>query len=262
MNKAIVIAALFFVGIAPAHLLAQDSGTAVHKLTLGAYYGEGDYGGTQDTEIAYFPLTYEIAKFPWVFSVTAPFLALKGPGDVFLDTGNVARPDARSDTTISEQGLGDVVLSGSYQFQPIFNDFAFVDFSVKLKLPTANEKEELGTGEFDVSYQLDFYQTVASTTWFSNIGYRDRGKTPLYELSDSAYFSLGAMQQITESSSIGLVYDFREAAAKSSVESHELMPFYSWTPASDWTLMFYTIVGFTNSSADRVVGFQLSHTFP
>src|SRR5690606_5927353 len=110
--------------------------------------------------------------------------------------------------------------------------------------------------------QLDLYKSLGATTLFSTLGYRHRGRTPLYDLRDSLFLSLGLMRTLNERSSLGLLYDYREAASESSAESHELMPFYAWSPARQWNLMVYTILGFTPSSADETLGLQVSYSWP
>ncbi len=264
-NKNIVraISTAFFLSspfLIPPLVQAQESSVS-QKLSLGGYSSDGNYGVSENTSFTYIPLTYEISLSPWVVSLTVPYLGLEGPADVFLEAGNIQRTAARSISNTKESGIGDVVLSGSYQFEAVLGDFAFLDFSIQLKLPTADENKSLGTGETDVSYQFDLYKTLNSTTLYSTLGYRKRGRTPLYELQDSSYFSLGAVQQLNDTSAIGLIYDFREAASNSSLEGHELMPFYSWTPDEKWNLLLYTIVGFTDSSADQAFGFQISYSF-
>lgn len=262
VKKRMIQTALFIAPLMPLSSLAQDPEIPIsQKLTLGAYYSNGDYGSDEDTSITYIPLTYEISNFPWIFSISIPFLALEGPGDVFLETGSIGRPNARAASNISEHGVGDVILTGSYQFQPVFNNFAYLDFSLIVKLPVADEARSLGTGETDISVQFDLYKIINSTTFYSILGYRKRGRTPLYDLEDSAYFSLGLMQQLSDRSSVGLVYDFREAASSTGFEGHELMPFYSWMPDEQWNLMLYSIVGFTDSSAKQAFGLQLSYSF-
>jgi hypothetical protein len=242
--------------------LAQDIPETLHKFTVGGYFSSGDYGANTDTDIDYFPLSYEISRFPWVLSVTVPYLGLDGPGDVFLETGNIGRPRPGQTTFIDEEGLGDVFLAASYQFDPIFNGWVFVDLSLQAKLPTADETRDLGTGETDYGYQLDFYTTLARNTYFSSVGYRQRGKTPLYDLEDSLFASVGLMRQYGDNTYLGLIYDYREAASSNSFESHELMPFISYNVTPQWNVMLYTIAGFTDSSADRTVGFQFSYTLP
>ncbi len=248
-------------------LLINQSATAqddpkVHKFTLGSYFSQGDYGSTEETDITYFPISYELTTFPWVLSVTAPYLALQGPGDVFFETGNIGGGRDEVNEFVDEQGIGDVFLSATYQFPPVLNDWVFVDFTLQAKLPTADETRDLGTGELDLGYQLDFYSTLERNTYFSTLGYRQRGKTPLFDLENSFYASLGMMRQYGDNTFLGLIYDYRERASSNAFESHELMPFVSYNLGKQWNFMLYTIVGFTASSADQTFGLQASYTLP
>jgi hypothetical protein len=248
-------------------LLINQSATAqddpkVHKFTLGSYFSQGDYGSTEETDITYFPISYELTTFPWVLSVTAPYLALQGPGDVFFETGNIVGGRDEVNEFVDEQGIGDVFLSATYQFPPVLNDWVFVDFTLQAKLPTADETRDLGTGELDLGYQLDFYSTLERNTYFSTLGYRQRGKTPLFDLENSFYASLGMMRQYGDNTFLGLIYDYRERASSNAFESHELMPFVSYNLGKQWNFMLYTIVGFTASSADQTFGLQASYTLP
>lgn len=197
-----------------------------HKLTLGAFFSAGDYGGEDDTSIRYLPLSYEVARFPWILSLTVPYLTLEGPGDVFLEAGSVAGSTAPS---IDSKGLGDLLLSGTWQLDPLPGNL-FVDLGLQLKLPTADAGRGLGTGESDLSLQVDLYRSFGGLTGFATLGYRQRGRTPLYDLRDSAFGSLGVLRPWGSNGRLGLLYDYRDAASSHSHESHELMPFYAWEP--------------------------------
>ena len=238
----------------------EETSEASHKLTFGTYFSSGNYGAVEKTDITYLPVSYELAKFPWVFSLSVPYLGLKGPGDVFLETGNIGRGEAIE--PINEKGLGDVFVSASYQFPPILKGWVFVDLTLQAKIPTADENKDLGTGETDYGYQLDFYSTLNRNTYFSSLGYRARGKTPLYDLENSFYSSLGFMRQYGENMFLGLIYDYREKASSNSFESHEFMPFVSYNLNSQLNMMLYSIVGLTDSSADQTIGLQFSYTLP
>ncbi|MEX2367624.1 MAG: hypothetical protein WD601_13560 [Pseudohongiellaceae bacterium] len=247
--------------LVPLPCLSQDESAISQKMTLGLFSSRGDYGASERTDIHYIPLSYELARFPWIVSLTVPWLALQGPGDVFLEAGNIGRPGSSPQDSISEAGQGDVIVTGTYQMDPLFNGFAFLDLSVQLKVPTADETRDLGTGEVDVSYQMDLYKTVDSTTLFTTLGYRRRGRTSLYDLENSLYFSLGGMRQVSTNTNLGLLYDYREAASSSAYESHELMPFISWDRGQGWNYMLYAIFGFTPGSADQALGAQISYSW-
>ena len=240
----------------------QEEQSMVHKFSVGSFFSSGDYGAEESTDILYLPLTYELTSFPWVVSLTVTYLGLQGPGDVFLETGNIGRGRGETADFIDENGLGDVFVSASYQLPPILNGWIFVDLTLQAKIPTADETRDLGTGETDYGAQVDFYTTVNRNTYFSSLGYRKRGRTPLYDLEDSYYSSLGVMRQYGDDTYLGLIYDYREKASSNAFESHELMPFISYNMSAQWNMMLYTIVGFTDSSADRTIGVQFSYTLP
>jgi hypothetical protein len=261
-SKLNIFLTLLFITCLPLAASAQENTEISHKFSLGSYLSGGKYGAQENTDIVYFPLTYELSRFPWVLSVTVPYLGLKGPGDVFLETGNIGRPSTVQDEAVDESGLGDVFVSATYQLPSLLKDSIFVDFSLQAKLPTADEKRDLGTGETDYGAQLDFYNTRERNTYFATIGYRWRGRTPLYNLQDSAHASMGAMRQYGESTYLGLIYDYREKASGGSFDSHEIMPFISYNLSTRWNLMVYTIQGFTDSSADQTLGIQISLTLP
>ena len=246
----------------PLLLQAQEADAITQKISLGSHFSSGKYGAEDETDIFFFPVSYELAKFPWVLNLTASYLGIKGPSDVFLETGNIGRGRVGTNEMIDEKGVGDLVIAGGYQSPPIFNGWVFVDLTVQAKIPTADETRDLGTGETDYGFQLDFYTTLDRNTWLSTFGYRNRGKTPLYDLENSSFASLGYMRQYGERMYAGLIYDYRERASSNSFESHEVMPFVSYNVTDKLSLMAYTVAGFTDSSADRTFGLQLSYTLP
>lgn len=239
-----------------------------HNLSVGAYYSDGDYGQPIDTTIHYFPVAYDYTVSNWNLQVSVPHIRISGLGNVLVNVGGIGRndldgfapttPEALEASTSS--GIGDTVLTATYQLPSFSPNAPFIDFAVEVKLPTADENKGLGTGETDYGVQLDLYQQVGTVTLFGTAGYKFRGRSELFnEMTDSAYVSLGFVTPITEALSYGLIYDFRGPASESSMETHELLPFISWIPAPHWTLMTYVAKGFTQDSADIAVGTQLSY---
>lgn len=245
-------------------LAAQES-DASHTLSIGGYLSRGEYGLDRDTDIVYLPVSYEYARFPWRAGVTVPWLSIEGPGGVFPQTGSV-RPRRRGGRPpppeiSSESGLGDVTLSLAYQPASMLAGLAYMELGLHAKLPSADEERGLGTGETDYSAQLDVFRTLDRTTWYSTLGYTARGRTPLYNLKDSLYFSLGVMREFTGTVSAGLRFDYSEAASEDVEAIREFMPFVSWSFSERTSLMLYTVLGTTDSSPDRTAGLQLNWSF-
>lgn len=278
LSAAILFSASSFVA-QPVGASGSEEEVARHNLSAGAFYSRGKYGEQSDTSIYYYPLAYDYSYERWNFRLTVPYLRIAGMGNVIVNVGGV-RADSEGveengrenggegddvegvalwPGRIVEDGVGDAVLSGSYQLGSPASWAPFIDLTLEAKLPTADERRSLGTGELDLAVQLDFYQALGPATVFTTLGYRHRGRSELFPgLKGSVFVSLGLAQPLTRDLTLGLIYDYRQAAAEFSGESQELLPYISWSPAQHWTLMTYAVRGFTVDSADYGLGAQLS----
>lgn len=246
--------------------LAQEpeNSPARHNLSIGGYYSSGDYGESQDTTIHYLPVSYDYTVSNWNLKVAIPYLEVSGAGNVLVNVGGIGAGDfsglASSNDSSTARGRGDTVLSVTYQFPSFAEGLPFVDLGFEVKVPTADEKKALGTGEVDYGLQLDLYQMLGNSTLFATTGYKFRGRSALFnEMTNSAYVSFGISRPLSQTWSYGLIYDYREAASETSKETHELLPYLSWLPAPGWSLMSYAVKGFTRDSADYALGVQLSY---
>jgi len=240
----------------------QEAPAARNNLGLGAYYSTGDYGLEDDTSILFLPVSFERSIGNWNLQIATGHLQISGYGNVLVNVGGVGRNEfVELDETIgtsTSRGVGDTVLSATYQWPGDGQSGVFLDIGVEVKLPSADENKGHGTGELDYGGQVDVYKLLGRTTVFSTLGYKFRGKSTLFDqMTDSAFVSLGFSQPVNERWSYGLIYDFREAASATSGETHELLPYVSWAPAQSWSLMLYAAKGFTIDSPDVAVGLQL-----
>lgn len=256
LSRALVV----LLGVGPLPLLAQQSAVS-HNIIGGYYYSKGDYDQDADTTIHYFPFSYDITVSGWNLKASLAHLQVSGIGNVLVNVGGVVEADpGLPKESGTWRGLGDSVLSATYQLPALSASGPFVDIGLEVKVPTANEDKGLGTGATDYGVQVDLYQMLGDTTWFGTAGYRFRGSSSVFaHLRDSAYLSLGFSRPASDSWSYGLIYDYREAASASSHETHELLPYISLTPTPQWTLMTYLSKGFTPDSPDIAFGAQLGY---
>ncbi len=241
--------------------VAQESQAPRNDLSLGGYFSSGDYGQGTDTDIVYFPVSIQRSMGNWRVQASVPYLEIAGNGNVLVNVGGVGRSENTGlASTQTQRGVGDSVLTGTYQL-PSFSETApFFDFSIEVKIPTADERKGLGTGATDLGMQLDLYKQVGGTTLFGTVGYKFRGDSSQFSnMKNSGFVSLGFSRPVSERLSAGVIYDFREAASRYSGETHELLPYLSWSLSAQWTLMGYAIKGATQDSADMAVGAQLSY---
>ncbi len=192
------------VGIAmSANAQQSESQAPSNDLSFGAYYSKGDYGQTLDTSIYYFPLSYERSFGNWSVQASVPYLEISGAGNVLVNVGGVGREELEvldnPLATGSNRGVGDSVLSATYQLPALGSLTPFFDLGFEVKIPTANEDKGLGTGAYDYGVQLDAYQQVGQTTLFATLGYKIRGKSDLFNsMTDSGFVSLGFARPLSE----------------------------------------------------------------
>lgn len=237
---------------------ATQNDTWRHSSAMALYYSKGGYGESSDTRIRYLPLSHEIARDSWRVKATLPSVEIRGPANVLINVGSVG---GKGGEMAAAKGLGDVLLNLTYELPSWVQNQPFIDVSVEIKLPTADESRGLGTGKMDAAVQVDLYQSLGQTsTLFGSLGYRYRQASPFFDqLKNSYSASLGISQQWGEFLQLGAIYDYRQAVSAFTKDMHEILPYISWTPVPAWSLMFYTIKGFTEESADRAAGMQLSY---
>ena len=139
-------------------LIIAGSAAAQTSVGVGFEYTTGNYGATESTETIYVPFVLKHETGPWILKATLPYLRLSGPGNVVGGgPDRIVVPGLESERrTVS--GLGDIVASAFYNLMDERKGGLGVDLGFKIKLPTADEQDGLGTGETDYAFQLDFFR--------------------------------------------------------------------------------------------------------
>lgn len=236
------------------------------SVSLGAEYTTGDYGTGADTTIWYFPLSFSYGDEVTTFSVTVPYLIVEGPGNVTPAIGDtprgmapgmgamqVVRPGPVGPTR-RESGLGDVVLSGSVRLVTEAPTQPRIDLTGKIKLATADEDDNLGTGENDYAVQLDLEKGV----FFGYLGYRVYGDPPGINLDNVAYGLVGLSRPLDSATRAGASLYAQQAAAAGADDQLELNLFLSRKLGEGRQLRPYVVFGLADGSPDWGVGVTLA----
>lgn len=241
-------------------LLAQAAPVEMRQsISLGAYVATGDYGEAEDTRIRYFPLSYERSYEKWGFQLLVPHLEVSGLGNVLVNVGGITRAVAGTQRETT-RGIGDTIGTVIYHVDPISPRAPLIDLRADIKIPTADEKNSLGTGETDFSVQVDLSKAFNKVVTFASIGRNFRGKSSLFPgLQDASFVQLGTAVTMTAQWNVGVFYDYREAASSFSGESHELVPYFSLQLSDSWVFTGLITTGFTDASADVSAMGQLSY---
>lgn len=257
-----------------ASLLAIGGAHAGDGWTLGAGadYSSGDYGSDTTTEILSVPFTAKYASGNWTWKASLPWLRVSGdpnvlPGvGVVVNTnprgrgrGNAPAPDPLAQESGTASGIGDLTLAATYSFDT--GSALGIDLTGKAKLATADEDKGLGTGANDYGLALDLYRAFGRTTVFGGVGYTALGNSDYIDVDGIANVNLGASWKVGSGSSVGAMYDWRQAASSGFDDRSEVTGFYSFgaDPANRFQL--YATAGLSDGSPDWGGGISYSHGF-
>jgi hypothetical protein len=220
-------------------------------LASGFDYYTGKYGAASDTDVWNVPLSLrdQIDKFR--VELTVPYLHVHGPG-VFA--GGVIVSGNNAVTTRS--GLGDVNLGAAWVLHQDDQSLPGIELAGSVKLPTASRA--LGTQKFDYNIQANLNHSISqSVMLFGSLGYQWLSDFRGFQLEDGVTATGGVNFRATDTTSVGVSANFRQAYYHTLDDQFSLTPYALWTFAPQWRLSGYGIIGFTNSSPDVGGGVRL-----
>lgn len=229
-----------------------------YTFSAGAEYTNGDYGAAIDTAMLQIPFTLGYTDEQYAWSVTVPFVQISGSEDVVF-SGTTHSPKFTTTTTSTvkqtNSGLGDIILSGTYQLTNETKVSPWFALTGKIKLGTADEKKRLGTGENDYAAQVE----VAKKALHGYLGYKIIGDTSTVNFNDVSYGAVGITFPVNKKwTSVAELYT--EQAAVSGVDNvQELSLSLSKSLRDKKRMSVYIVKGFTNSSPEWGAGVTLSY---
>ena len=231
-------------------------------LSAGAEYTGGKFGGTERTDTFYIPVAGKYETGPWAYKLVVPYIRITGPGNVSgsgedrvttVPSGNAQRR--------TESGLGDIVASAFYNLVNERTGQFGLDVGAKAKLGTADETRGLGTGKNDYSLQADVFKPSGAFTAFGTLGFRYYGDPPGVDLRNVFYGSVGGAYRVSQPTTVGMSYDFRDRIVAGGARVSELIAYVSQRYPGNWKLQLYAVTGFSDASPDFGVGLTLSQSF-
>jgi Putative MetA-pathway of phenol degradation len=225
------------------------------RLGAGFHYSTGDYGSTIDTRITTLEATARYETGRMVYRASVPWLTVKGDTGVIPGIGQASGAPVRSG---SASGLGDIVLSAAYSAYYERATTLGVDLTGKLKLPTADESEGLGTGEPDFAFLVDLYRSFDRVTGFAGIGYHIMGDSPRFPLENAWSANVGATYRLDARDTVGALLDGRQRVIAGGSRTRELMGFWMHRLEGLWRSQVYGLIGLADGSPDWGFGLSLA----
>lgn len=222
---------------------------------IGMDYSSGDYGTGTTSEIWYVPLVAKYETGPMIYKVTVPWLRITNPE---VGPNGDPLPGGCHDV---ESGLGDTVTSVDYALLDGSEGGVLLDLIGKVKFPTADESQCLGTGEYDYTAQIDIAKAFGPVTGFATLGWKKFGDPPDSNFDDPVFVSLGFALPVAPRTSAGASYDWRQKVVSTGSEIQELTLFLTHKLSHEWKVQLYAVKGFSDASPDAEGGLMLFHTF-
>lgn len=249
------------------------------SLGVGVDYTSGDYGTDTTTRILQVPVTARYATGNWSFKASLPWMRVRGDANVVPGLGEVVNlnPVGRgrgvgvgvgsggttgsttTTTTGTTSGVGDLRLAATYTL-PTSNGLG-VDFTGNAKIATADENKGLGTGANDYGVAVDLYRDFSGTTLFGGVGYTWLGQSRYIDVDSVANANVGVSRRVGDASSVGVMYDWRQAATSTTGERSEVTGFYAFPAGTKNKMQVYATKGFADGSPDWGAGVSFTAAF-
>ncbi|WP_077049197.1 hypothetical protein [Pseudomonas sp. KK4] len=235
--------------------LTAPASADTFSTAIGMDYSSGDYGTGTTSEIWYVPVVGKYETGPMTYKVTVPWLRITNP-EVGPDGDPL--PGGCRDV---ESGLGDTVTSASYALLDGSEGGVMLDLIGKIKFPTADEDQCLGTGKTDYTAQVDIAKGFGRVTGFATLGWKKYGDPSGTDFDDPIFASLGFALPVAARTSAGASYDWRQKVVSTGSQIQELTLFLTHKLNQEWKVQLYAVKGFSDASPDAEGGMVLYHTF-
>jgi Putative MetA-pathway of phenol degradation len=233
------------------------------SLASGYSYSSGKYGTATTTTIETVPLLGSVSVGDLTFDANVPYLSVNGDPNVIPGLGKVnnTNPKKRGNGAArgSGSGLGDVVLSATYDFYS--NEAAKFGFDVtgSAKLGTGDKNQGLGTGATDYTIEIGAYKSVGELSLNGSLGYTAVGSSNYVKLKkNQVLVAFGGVYKIDEDWSVGADFDSGGQGAHSvkvlrsvsGVSTRTLTEYVTYKFSGSWKLELYALEGLSNASPD------------
>jgi hypothetical protein len=248
------------------------------SVSAGYEYSNGNYGGVDSTRIWSVPVSVAYNYGPVGLKITVPYLNVTGPGNVVPGIAapvvdrrrGASKPEDGTTTTTTtgstqgasttNEGVGDVVLSGTWRFldQP---DGWGLAINGKVKLPTADENKNLGTGRTDYSTQLELDREWGKFTPFLTVGYRWLGDTSTTDFNNTWFTDTGVDYRLFDKTTVGLAFYWAQASAAGNSNAADITLSIAQKFGDAYKLQLYVLRGIADGSPDWGAGVTLTYRF-
>ncbi len=232
------------------------------KATLGYEYSQGSYGQTTDTHQHNLPFSLSWQNAGWNLQASSSWLSTRSPSNLTFIDGDPSSISSTSTQTDTSEGFGDTTVRVRKELAWGADKGIFLDINAAVRLATASSSANILHRDPDYSLQLDSFISRGRWMPMVSLGYKWMGDGDNYAPRNVWLASVGAQYQLDNRCSLGGIADYRQRLTATGEPLQEVMGYLACPLNSDWTLTSYLLTGFSDSSVDQGIGFQLSWRQP
>lgn len=249
-------------GAGSANADEDERGDSVVRLsaTAGYHTSIGDYGNDIETRITYIPFIAKAKYEGWTVKVTIPYLQISGPNTVIGAGEDIVSGQVGSVVRKTHSGLGDVVIGLGYTFN--LAKRTNLNLTGKVKLPTADEDRNLGTGKFDYTVETQLSHSFKNRISVSaKLGRTFKGTPQRLDLHDLWRGGAGVGYSFGQGTNLGMNYDYHQSASDGGKPYSQVTAYVGQSLNQDWSAQLYSTKGFTEGTADYGGGLMIARKF-
>jgi len=231
------------------------------QLKIGGFYDQGDFGSLSTTNTFFTPITFRYLGDGFDVSVTPSYALVNTPGGVRLIDGSLTRTGRPTSVRDTRSGLGDTLVRGRIELLKEGTALPAVTPFAKVKIPTALDTLDLGTGKTDYGFGVEIDKQVSNVLLFGDLGYTVIGKITELDLQNRVGASFGVGGRVSDSVVLSGLVDWRRSIVRGNANPAELVGVTTYRLSPTVTVSPNAYFGLNNSSPDFGGGIELSFRF-
>ena len=247
-------------------------------------YSSGNFGTNTTSDFFYGPWSIRRYFRDGDVSLVIPFVVASTDGQSTFVDGRAQRVDKKDSVdnnveckgkgkgscltgrgegqNVTTAGLGDIVLRGRYYVFEEQRYLPLVAVTARMKFPTANVSQGLGTGAFDHGYGVEISKLIGEK-WlaFLDGGYNFIGNPDGLELQNQYWYDIGTGYYLTKDLLASVYFEEYRTIVPGFVNIRDFFLAMNYRASSAWRFNGGVAVGVSNGAPDYVLSIGTSYRF-
>lgn len=266
LSKWHAVLALLLLSVSAGQGWGQQARRREHfLLKIGSVYEQGDFSTPNTTRVLFTPVTFRYLASRFDISATPSFALIDTSGGVRLIDGiPTLTGGGIGGIRQTMSGAGDTLIRGRIFLLddkgPKSPLPALTPF-VKVKIPTADQKLNLGTGKADYGFGVELDKQFLPLLLFGDVSYTVMGKPLGLDLRNRPGASFGIGEKVSNAVIVSALVDWRRAIFRGTEDPAELVGVITYKLSSTVSVSPNAFVGLTSGSPALGVGVELAFKF-